>query len=184
MFVNNFQRGVLKMFKPRHCHDLHQQDDFQKPEYMREHEMIKEIPLWWNGQQVEYYWILTATLCKKENMYGNIIQEFCRKENTAAPIESLGMKFLDFVAESKETLAGLVAQFEKALIKIKMGNEEEFIVDWNHFNPYQVFRYILCDSVFPYEQEGYNFYTVVSNHFRDLFRVVRVEVDSTLAITA
>lgn len=135
--------------------------------------MVREVVLWWRAFGVGRFCVLTSTLLKQQGMFDEAVSAFVRKRRISPFVEKLGPTFLDELSHHEDSLVASLAQFELALIKVKKGDPNDYVIDWE-YDPNAVLGSILNGLPLDRERIQASYQTVVSRNVPDLFHIVSV----------
>jgi hypothetical protein len=137
--------------------------------------LIRKIALWWRRIQIENSCVLTANILKQAGCFEMQLSAFFRDAKYSPFREEVYMQFLAYVITKEiSPLIQSVAEFEMALIRLKLGEEIETSVLW-HCDPYQVITGLMNNNLDTETLTEEKYYTLISyKHKKDLFSVVPV----------
>ncbi len=133
--------------------------------------LLREVAVWWRGFAVESACPWTARLLKKLGRFQSTVEEFYRGENVSPYVEKAGEQFLFKMSASPEPLVLAMARLELALMRVRQGSADEYLVEWDR-NPELVFQTLRGRSELPEAEEGARYRTYIS---RDIPGLVRCE---------
>jgi hypothetical protein len=151
-------------------------DSFESEPYIRaiaqskNLEVTREIILWWRLSSLERYCVLTSQLLKQRKLFESLVQNWLSTHKISPFIEELGKAFLESLREHEDSLVASVAQFELALIKVKKGDSNTYVIDW-FYEPYSVLNNLLRGEPVNEKKEQVFYQTLVSRKFLNLFQV-------------
>lgn len=134
-------------------------------------EVTREIIVWWRLSSLERYCVLTSKLLKQRKLFETLVQDFIGTQKISPFIEKLGRTFLESLREHEDSLVASVAQFELALIKVKQGEPNTYVIDW-FYEPYSVLNNILRGEPVNEEKDKVLYQTLVSPELPTLFQVL------------
>jgi hypothetical protein len=137
--------------------------------------LVRKIALWWRKVQIENFCRLTSCYLKLQDNLETEVLNFFRNVNYSPFREVVGFQFLDYlIKETKDDLLKSIAEFERAIIKLKLGEKTQSIIIWN-YEPYLVINYLLRGGIDLSKIEKGRFEVRVSWRFKEeLFRVKRI----------
>jgi hypothetical protein len=142
---------------------------------------IQGIALWWKAFQLESYCWCTGRLLKRLGMFEEAAQRFYF-ENAVSPfIEAAGDEFLRLLASHENPLITEVAEFERAVLRVKQGDPGEYCVTWDR-NPEEVFRWLFHSGEFPAAESGIIYRMKISGSVANLVCCFREPVSAAPAI--
>jgi hypothetical protein len=167
------QRQLLGLIKL--SHQVSEDDDpyIRAVAESKHLEMVQEIIIWWRAYGLERYCVLTSTLLKRLDIFEDAVRFFIATRKLSPFIQKLGPSFLEAMADHDNPLVVSVAQFEHALIKVKLGEIEERTIDWP-YEPNGVVKALLEGLPLVLETAAGCYRTVVSRRLPDLYYVEHV----------
>lgn len=142
-------------------------------------QLVRSIALWWRVFGIERFCPLTSALLRRDGTLEDLVQTFLRQTDVSPYIEQLGLAFVTEMTGHNNRLVACVAEFERALIRVKQGDANTYRIEWAH-EPYAILDRLLRNlPLLESELEG-RFHTIVSSHLPRLFEVVE-EHDALLA---
>lgn len=93
-------------------------------------QVLREVVLSWRAFDVERSCRLTAALLKQRGWFDDEVRAFAATANISPFVERLRDNFLEQMARHTDLLIAAVAQFELYLIKVKLGDSAEYLVEW------------------------------------------------------
>jgi hypothetical protein len=129
--------------------------------------LLREIAVWWRGFAVESACPWTARLLKKLGSFEMAVQSFYRGENVSPYVEKAGEQFLLQMSASRERLVLAMARLELALMRVRQGSADEFVVEWDR-NPELVFQSLKSGSDLPSTERGVCYRTCISRDIPEL----------------
>lgn len=162
MDLKALQTGYINLLKDRETQIKTDDDYFKNVVASKNFRVLNDIVLYWRLQGINDFCTLTSGLLKKLCLFEEKVKLFYRETNISGYLEELGKSFLLYISNDRNKLIAFVSRFELALIKVKLGSEDEFLVETN-FNPEEIFNFIFSDSdVLPLEESGKYFIKVSS----------------------
>lgn len=141
----------------------------------RELSLVKEICIWWRCFQIENYCPLTSGWLKQQNLFESCVEEYYQNMNVPSYIEQAGMVFLGYVlSHIADLLAHSIAAFERAMIQVKRGNMDEYIISWD-YEPYAILYSLLYKIPYDKANTQGKYQVLVSYNIPNLFSVVKIE---------
>jgi hypothetical protein len=145
------QRGLLDLVKGRGAPP---EDPYlRRIAGSRELMMIREIAIWWRKFQLEAQCHLTSRLLKHLGCFDETVVSYNNNNQTSPFVEELTDDFLSSLRMHHDHLVRTVAQFERALLKVRAGVDEHFEILWDR-HPDLVFRAIEKASELPPPKPG------------------------------
>jgi len=95
-------------------------------------ELVREIATWWRIFDLERYCTLTSRLLKQRGGYETTVDRFVKTHAISPFINELAESFLLDLGESDDLLLREVALFELALTRVRRGDPESYVIDWQH----------------------------------------------------
>ncbi|MGE0826160.1 MAG: hypothetical protein AB7G75_17090 [Candidatus Binatia bacterium] len=133
--------------------------------------IVQEVIQWWREYGLEQTCPLTTTLLKRRGLFEEAVRTMGRTHLPSPFIEQLGMVFLEMLSRETDSLTASLAQFERALIQVKRGDNATYTIAWE-YEPYAVLSQLLGSNGFDDSAIRGSYQTVVSHAFPELFRVV------------
>jgi hypothetical protein len=131
---------------------------------------LHKIIALWRVYDLERACPLTVAFLKRQGMFDTQLQRFVQTSITSPFIEAIAMAFLDLLAHDSSLYLASLAQFERALLRVKQGDEQVFRIAWP-CEPYALLAYALGKlAIFPPLTDGY--WTLVARGIPDLFHAV------------
>ena len=137
--------------------------------------LIKKIALWWRKIQTEPYCVLTCNYLKVIGKFDQELSNFMSEKDFSVFREEVGLQFLEYIVSKRlDSLTQSLAQFELAIIKLKLGQDVDCIVSWE-YEPYSIISGLLHNT-FNYDDLSGGNYEVLVNSFNkeELFTVRHV----------
>lgn len=171
MELATLQRQLLGLVKE--TYEISENDDpyiqiVARSENLR---VVREIVASWRNYNLQSYCVFTSTLLIQRNKFDEAVKSFVNKRKHSPFIEQLGTEFLEELSSRENPLIASVAQFELALIKVKLGDPEEYIIDWEH-EPYSVLNSIIQGLSLNEDSVRGSYRVIVSKNLPNFFRVV------------
>jgi hypothetical protein len=166
------QRQLLGLLKGTHYKSFDDEPYIKRIASSKNLKVTREIVVWWRLFALERYCILTSKLLKQRNLFEGLVQDFVSTQKISPFIEELGKAFLESFSEHEDSLIVSVAQFELALIKVKHGDPETYVIDWLS-EPYSVLNNLLRDNQIGKENDKFCYQTIVSRELPNFFQVIR-----------
>jgi hypothetical protein len=113
----------------------------------------------------------TTRLLKRLGRFECNVDQFCRGQNVSPCAEKAGEQFLFAMSASRESLVFAMARFELALMRVRQGSADEYLVIWDR-NPEVVFQSLRSGSDLPPVEANLLYRTCVS---RDIPGLVSCE---------
>jgi hypothetical protein len=143
-------------------------------------ELVREIISQWRFYDIERTCSLTSALLKRLKLFDEAVRTFIGERRLSPFVEELGAAFLEEMTKHDAPLVAAVARFELALIKVKRGDPNDYVVDWDR-DPYAVLHSLLDDVSMDESKSPNGFYrTVISYKFQDFF-IVQQLIDAKKA---
>lgn len=134
-------------------------------------ELAQEVVQWWKSYRIERFCPLTSELLKQLNRFDEETSQFEPHQVNIHYIENIGMAFLAHMTDHESPLISSVSQFEYALIKVKMGDDTDYIIHWSQ-DPTPVINALISLTSLPPEEQGENYKIHVSRSLPETFRIV------------
>jgi hypothetical protein len=93
-------------------------------------ELLRETILWWREFDVERTCPLTSELLRRRGVFQAAVEDFSAAGGISPFVEILGQAFLEYTARSTDAVTASMARFERAVIRVKLGDPATYIVDW------------------------------------------------------
>jgi hypothetical protein len=132
--------------------------------------MVQEIILWWRTSLLQQYCRLTAQALQARHCLAETVHAFTRARALSPFIEELGEAFLQDMRQHPDSLLASVAQFEYALLCVKRGHEQSYVVHWD-YEPYGILHCLMQGLPLATAQRRGQYQTVVSRHIPGYFQV-------------
>lgn len=173
MDLGAHQRGILALLKST--------EPVQSDTYLRqiagsdELRLAREVVLWWHAFRIERYCPLTSALLKLLNTFEPSVEQVFRAAGLSHFIEETGAAFLAAMSTHSDGLVAAVAQFEYALLRVKLGDTEEYRVVWNS-DPRYVLEALVNDTPLDLPAWRGSYVTVVQRDLPQMIQVLRMLV--------
>lgn len=131
------------------------------------------MAIWWCGFAVESTCPWTARLLKKMGSFEACVGAFHRGRNVSPYVEKAGEQFLFQMSASREPLVFAMARLELALMRVKQGSADEYLVEWDR-NPELVFRALRSGGGLPPAEQDVRYGTCISRDIPELVRCERL----------
>jgi hypothetical protein len=92
--------------------------------------VLREVVLSWRAFDVERSCRLTAALLKRHGWFDDTVRTFAETANISPFVERLRDAFLERMIKHTDPLIAAVAQFELYMLRVKLGDCREYVVDW------------------------------------------------------
>lgn len=171
MDLKTLQTGYINLLKDRETQIITEDDYFKNIVASKNFKVLNDIVLYWRLQGISDFCTLTSGLLKKLCLFEDKVKLFYRETNISGYLEELGKSFLAYTSDDKNNLIAFVSEFELALIKVKLGCGDEFLIETN-FNPAGVFNFIFSDSDKLPEEESVKYIVNVSSKIENNFSVI------------
>jgi len=165
-----YQKAMLSLIKGRPTPPVRDRH-MAELEQSRGLELLREIAVWWRGFAVESTCPWTARLLKRLGNFETAVTEFYREQNVSPYVARAGEQFLFQMSAHPEPLVNAMARLELALMSVKQGSADEYLVQWDR-NPELVFQALRSGSVLPLAETGVCYEMYIS---RDIPELVRCE---------
>jgi hypothetical protein len=132
--------------------------------------MVQEIILWWRTSLLQQYCRLTTQALQARHCLTETVHAFTRARALSPFIEELGEAFLQDMRQHPDSLLASVAQFEYALLCVKRGHEQSYVVYWD-YEPYSILHCLMQGLPLAMAQRRGRYQTVVSRHISGYFQV-------------
>jgi hypothetical protein len=109
----------------------------------------------------------TARLLKKLGSFERAVGDFYRGQNVSPYAEKAGEQFLYQMSASQEPLVFAMARLELALMRVKQGSADEYLVEWDR-NPELVFAALQSGGSLPPAEPGVRYRTYISRDIPEL----------------
>jgi len=138
--------------------------------------LAREVVLWWHAFRIERYCPLTSALLKRLQQFDPCIEQVCRNRVLSHFVEETGAAFLCAMRTHPDGLVAAVAQFEDALLRVKLGDADEYRIVWE-CNPRDVVEALVNDTPLDRDAARGSYVTVVSGSLPQMIQVLRMQVD-------
>jgi hypothetical protein len=173
MDLVSHQRKLLGLIKSTHEGSNDEDSYIREVARTKNLEVIREIAAWWRTLNIERYCVLTTSLLKNWGIFERTVEEFAKNRETSRFIECLGTQFLEEMGRHQNHLISSVARFELALIRVKGGDTNKHVVDWQH-DPDVVLDKLLRGDRLNEALGNGHYRTIVSNQEPGLFQILKV----------
>src|SRR5207245_365393 len=99
------------------------------------------------------------------------VRAFIQQVSISPFIEKLGETFLEEMSHHTDTLISSMAQFERALLKVKQGDRTQYIVEWE-YDPYRLLQGVMRNTPLDEACIRGSYRTIISGDTPGLFRVI------------
>jgi hypothetical protein len=178
MDLGAHQRGILALLKSA--------EPVQSDDYLRqiagsdELRLAREVVLWWHAFRIERYCPLTSALLKQLNSFEPSVKRVFHAAVLSHFIEETGAAFLEVMSTHQDGLVAAVAQFEYALLRVKLGDAEEYRIVWDS-DPRSVLEALVNDTVLDLPAWRGSYVTVVRRDLPQMIQVLRMQIEPGLA---
>ncbi len=179
MQLRALQNGLLDVIKSREKGALHGATGYLcSIEDSKQIHVVRKIAKWWRTLHIENYCTLTACLLKLTGDLDQEVTMFYNGQSYSAYRDEVGLQFLDYISSgAKDPLVCTVANFELALIQVKLGRQVSLVQVWQ-YDPYPILfglmNHSLTDVCFV---AGFYEVKVFSDNPSEMFSVVCLEQD-------
>lgn len=165
------QRALLQLINGKPLNkpiDDHYLQQLVESSYL---ELTQEVVQWWKSYRIERFCPLTSELLKQLNLFDEETHKFEPKEINQHYIESVGMAFLSYMSDNELPLISSLSQFEYALIKVKTGDDKDYIVHWDQ-DPVPVINALVSQAPLPEKKQDRHYKIHISRYLPQTFIVV------------
>lgn len=175
MHLQQLQISLCSIIKSRSNSSINTCEYLQQINTSNNILLIRKVALWWRKFQIENFCRLTSCYLNSHGKFDLEVWNFYRNVNFSPFREVVGFQFLDYlIKENNDELLKSIAQFERAIIKLKLGEKTQSTIIWN-YEPYSVINYLLRGGIDLSKIEKGRFEVKVSWRFKEeLFRVKRI----------
>jgi hypothetical protein len=113
----------------------------------------------------------TMRLLKRLGRFECSVEQFCLGQNVSPCAEKAGEQFLFAMSASREPLVLAMARFELALMRVRQGGADEYLVIWDR-NPELLFQSLRSGSDLPPVEASVHYRTCIA---RDIPGLVSCE---------
>src|SRR5581483_27099 len=85
-------------------------------------DLLRGVILEWREFDVERSCVLTAALLQRLGIFKEVVHDFAGLQPISPFVEKLGEAFLDYASAHPNRLVGCMAQFERAILRVKRGS--------------------------------------------------------------
>lgn len=130
MDLANHQRILLGLIRSNY--QVRPDDDayFHRVSQSKDLEEARGNIFLWRVWVLERTCVLTFTLLKQRNLLKQELDAFISQHNISPFRETQGPDFLEALSSHNDPLVASVAQFEAALLKVKQGDPDSYVVRW------------------------------------------------------
>ena len=136
--------------------------------------LVREIIHWWRALGLERSCALTAAALKQQGIFESTVALFIREHRISPYVDELSRDFLDVTSGHDNDVISSVAQFERALLQVKRGDANSFVIAWRH-DPVTVLNGLLNEMPIDEQPSEGLYETLVSRDVEGLFRVLPIE---------
>lgn len=133
--------------------------------------------LLWRVYVLERACVLTVELLRRYGLLDAALQDFIRQQNISPFREYQPLAFLRFLSGHPDPLVVSVSQFELALMQVRGGDHERYVVDWRH-DPSPILHALAQGLPLPALGEPVPHRTEIRDSLPHLFEINRLERDS------
>lgn len=133
--------------------------------------IMREIIFLWRTYDIERYCFFTARLLKRIGLFDETVRAFIQQVSISPFIEKLGETFLEDMSHHTDPRICSMAQFERALFKVKQGDRTQYIVEWE-YDPYLLLQGVMGNAPLDEACVSGSYRTIISGDTPGLFRVV------------
>jgi hypothetical protein len=141
---------------------------------------IRGIAIWWRAFQLESYCLCTGKLLKRLGVFEEAVQRFYFENSVSPFIEGAGDDFLRLLANHENPLIAEVAEFERAVLRVKKGDPQQYCLVWDR-NPEELVRWLVQGGEFPAPETGVIYKMKISRSVPNLVCCFREPVSATQA---
>jgi hypothetical protein len=144
---------------------------------------LREIAVQGRAFAVENTCPWTARLLKKLGCFEATVAALCLAGGAAASLESAGEQFLFRMSASPEPLVFAMARLELALMRVRQGSPDEYLVEWDR-NPELVFQSLRSGGDLPPAEPEQRYRAYVSRDIPELVRCERTGSGTSMSVSA
>lgn len=164
--LGELQRGLLCLVKGRPI-EVRLDSYLASVAASRELLLVKEIALWWRAFSLESYCLFTSRLMNRLGGFNAAVDSYFCQHSTSPFIEELSQDFLAWVITQQSSMVATVARFERALLRVKRGDDAAYQVEWDR-NPQSLLDAILRGATLPPAEANRSYRTIISAQVPDL----------------
>jgi len=168
--LEQFQRGLLDLIKGR---PVPGDPYLQRAAASREIEMLREIAVWWRAFQIEAQCHFTSRMLKRLGCFHETVALYFSTNRTSPFVEELSRDFLRWLPPHHDPFVRLVADFELALLEVRAGSSEQFLVRWD-CHPDLFFQSLESGAAFPAAETDCLYHLILSRDLPGLVACMRV----------
>ncbi|MDJ0837013.1 MAG: hypothetical protein QNK37_10885 [Acidobacteriota bacterium] len=135
--------------------------------------MLREVSNWWIGYNLETGCPYTHKLMRRLDLWYSTLEAEMYTGVNEAHIPTLADRFLGLMSDHKHPMVAALAKFERALKRIKRGDKQTYVTEWQH-NPYELLAAVIDKTPLEDVSEG-NFQTELSLEIEGLFTAYALE---------
>lgn len=167
------QRKLLGLFRSTYqaCPD----DDayIQKVAQSKDLEEGRRNIFLWRIWVLERTAVLTFTLLKRLNLLEEAVSSFITEHNISPFRETQAPAFLEAMSGHHDSLIASVARFELALLKVRQGDSNSYVVPWN-VEPHSILNSLARDIPLEEKIPKGAYEIIISRNLTSHFQVVSV----------
>ncbi len=131
----------------------------------------------WRVFVLERTCVLTVALLRGRGLLEAALQDFIRQQNISPFREYQPLAFLAHLAGHGDPLVVSVSQFELALMKVRAGDPDRYVVDWD-CDPAPILHALAQDTALPTQAATEAHRTTIAGGLPHLFEINRSPCDS------
>jgi hypothetical protein len=132
--------------------------------------VLREIIASWRAFDIERSCPLTAALLRECGLFEETLCKFSGR-SISPFIDVFSQAVLEGLGEHEDSLVVSMARFEKALIRVKLGDEGEYAVDWEQ-DPRPVLNSLMTQQPVVREPERRLYQTRISHRYPNFVNLV------------
>ncbi len=128
-----YQRHIRDLLKNRTVgepDDPHLKAVARSPELL----LLRDIAVWWRELAVNGQCTWTTRLLRQYGTFHSVVESFYCEVKVSSYMERAGEQFLDWLSSHEDPVIASLAQFERAVSKVRQGDPGEYRISWDR-NP-------------------------------------------------
>ena len=171
MDLATHQRKLLNLFRSTYQADEEEDDYMRRVAQSKDLEEGRRNIFLWRLWVLERTAVLTSTLLKRRGILTETVGSFITRQNISPFRETQAPAFLEAMSTHVDSLVASVAQFELALLKIKSGDPNDYVIRWS-VDPHAILNSLAKDLPLAVSPEHALYEIHVSREFPSQFKIV------------
>jgi hypothetical protein len=148
MDIATYQRTLLGLIKGTYAVSDAEDPHIREVAQSANLKVVQDIVLLWQVYVLERGCPLTSALLKRRDLFIALLRPLSQRISATAYRERQMLLFLEEVSRQEDSLLRSIAQFEYALLLVKLGDTQPYRIGWD-YDPYAVLSALLTDQPLP-----------------------------------